>query len=91
MITALIQEPVQAAIGEKRVTLFCPSWQAYQAIAGALGKRRSARLTFDRDKLEVMMPLEIHEFARAMFEVFVRNLAMELGMDLRLIQPRRLG
>jgi Uma2 family endonuclease len=83
MVTALVQELVQKAIGEKRVTLYCADWDGYRAIASALAERRSARLTFDRGVLEVVMPLEIHEFARAMFEVFVRALVMELGMDLK--------
>ncbi len=83
MVTTLIEELVQIAIGEKRVTLYCPSWDAYRTIALALGEGRSARLTYDRNVLEVVMPLEIHEFARAMFEVFVRALVMELGMGLK--------
>ena len=83
MVTALIKEAIPEAIGEKRVTLYCASWEAYRAIAQALGEGRSARLTYDHNVLEVVMPLEIHEFARAMFEVFVRNLVMELGMGLK--------
>ncbi len=83
MVTTLVQEQTQVAIGEKRVTLHCAGWDGYRAIAIALGEGRSARLTFDRGVLEVVKPLEIHEFARAMFEVFVRALVMELGMDLK--------
>ncbi|MFM7888421.1 MAG: Uma2 family endonuclease [Pseudanabaena sp.] len=82
MVRTLIKEPVQAAIGEKRVTLNCDSWAEYQRIAQALGDR-PVRLTFDGIRLEIVMPLELHEFARAMIEVFVRVLVMEFDFNLK--------
>ncbi len=82
MTMTLVKEPIQAPIGEKRLTLNCDSWAEYQQIALALGDRR-VKITFDGNRLEIVMPLELHEFARVMFEQFVRILVMELGLNIK--------
>lgn len=55
MVRMLIKEPVQAAIGEKRVTLSCDSWDEYQRIVQAVGDR-PVRLSFDGNRVEIVMP-----------------------------------
>jgi Uma2 family endonuclease len=69
--------------GEKRVTLRHLTWQAYQQILHALPQTRSARLTYDRGTLEITMPLEDHEFATRLIELFIRILVVELGLKIK--------
>jgi Uma2 family endonuclease len=90
MITTLIKEPVQAAIGEKRVTLNCDSWAEYQRIAQVLGDR-PVRLTFDGNRLEIVMPLELHEFAVRLIERFIIILVTELDLPLKTMGSTTLG
>lgn len=71
------------AIAEKRMTFHGLSWQAYKQIANALSASRRARLTYDNGTLEIVMPLELHEFSRTMFELFVRILVFELGLKVK--------
>lgn len=54
---------VQAATGEKRVTLHNVSWEAYEKILEALETKRSAQLGYYKGTLEIMSPLEEHESA----------------------------
>lgn len=70
-------------LGEKRVSLRGLTWQAYQQILHALPQSRSARLTYDCGILEITMPLESHEFALRMIEVFIRILVFEMGMKIK--------
>ena len=70
-------------IGEKRVTLYGLTWQAYQQILTALPQTRAARLTYDRGTLEISMPLEEHEFSGRLIERFILILVVELGMKLK--------
>ena len=56
MVATLVQELVQSAIGEKRVTLHCAGWDGYRAIAIALGEGQSARLTFGRTITDELFP-----------------------------------
>jgi len=70
-------------MGEKRVTLRGLTWQSYQQILHALPQSRGARLTYDRGVLEITMPLEDHEFALRLIELFVRILVGEMGMKLK--------
>ncbi|MBW4623167.1 MAG: Uma2 family endonuclease [Cyanosarcina radialis HA8281-LM2] len=70
-------------IGEKRVIFNHLNWQAYQQILHALGQTRSARLTYDRGRLEISMPLESHEFARELIGLFIRILVVEMGLKIK--------
>lgn len=69
--------------GEKRVALRSLTWQAYQQILHALPQSRAARLTYDRGTLEITMPLEDHEFAIRLIELFIRILVVEMGMKIK--------
>jgi Uma2 family endonuclease len=75
--------PSPPAIGEKRVTFHHLNWQSYQQILHALPQSRSARLTYDRGILEITMPLEDHEFAVRLIELFIRTLVVEMGLKIK--------
>lgn len=83
MLTTAPSSTIPRPVGEKRVTFHHLNWQAYQQILQALGDNRSARLTYDRGVLEITVPLEEHEFARALIEVFIRILAVEMGLKIK--------
>lgn len=68
---------------EQRVVFRNLSWENYQQILAALGNKRSSRLTYDRGTLEITMPLEEHENAVRMVEVFIRILVVELGLKIK--------
>ena len=70
-------------IGEQRVTLCGLTWHAYQQILHALPQSRAARLTYDRGVLEITMPLEDHEFALRLIELFIRILVFEMGLKIK--------
>jgi len=78
--TAIAQLPVP---GEKRVTLHGLTWDGYLKILDALPQSRAARLTYDQGMLEITMPLENHEFALRIIELFIRILVVELGMKIK--------
>ena len=68
---------------EQRVVFHNISWQKYEQILEALGEDRAARLTYDRGTLEIAMPLEEHENASRLIELFVRILVEELGLEIK--------
>lgn len=76
-------QKLETAIAEKRMTFHGLSWQAYKQIANALSESSRARLTFDDGTLEIVMPLEFHEFSRILFGRFVYILAVELGLSIK--------
>ena len=70
-------------LGERRVALGGITWEGYQQILHALPQSRGALLTYDRGTLEITMPSESHEFARALIGVFIRVLVFEMGMNMK--------
>ena len=68
---------------EQRVVFHNLSWENYQQILTALGNKRSSRLTYDRGTLEITMPLETHENALRLIEVFIRTLVEEFGLKIK--------
>lgn len=77
-------------VGEQRVTLHNITWQGYQAMLQALPERRAARLTYDRGKLEIVMPLETHEQGCELIGLFIRILVVEMGLKLKSLRSTRL-
>lgn len=69
--------------GEQRVTFRGLNWQSYQQILQALPHRRTARIVYDCGTLEITMPLEDHEFALRLIELFIRILVLEMGLKLK--------
>jgi Uma2 family endonuclease len=78
-----MMQKLEKAIGEKRMTFHGLSWQAYKQIANALNESSSARLTYDDGTLEIVMPLEIHEFSSILFGRFIYILVVELGLSIK--------
>ena len=83
MVTSAPTTQPASALGEKRVTLRGLDWQAYQQISQALPQTRAARFTYDRGALEITMPLEDHEFAVRLIELFIRILVVERGLKIK--------
>jgi Uma2 family endonuclease len=63
---------------EKRVTLSGVSWQQFETLLEELGSERTARLTYDRGKLELMTPLEEHERCSRLIESLILVIADEM-------------
>ena len=70
-------------LAEKRVSLHDISWQTYETISNALGDRRSPRLTYYQDTLEIMTPLESHESASDLIGDFIKILVEEVGLNIK--------
>jgi Uma2 family endonuclease len=84
MATSLEHSPLtQPKTGEKRVVFHGLNWQRYQQILQALGEHRSARLTYDEGTLEITMPLEDHDYAVRLIELFIRVLVVEMGLKIK--------
>lgn len=83
MVTTPIKLNPTKLIGEQRVIFHGLSWDNYLQIFQALPQRRSSRLTFDGKTLEITMPLEEHEFALRLIELFIRILVVEMGMKIK--------
>ncbi|MCS6811995.1 MAG: Uma2 family endonuclease [Cyanobacteria bacterium] len=87
-----IAPPVpQEHFGEQRVTLYGLTWQAYQQILQVLPESRAARLTYDRGTLEIVMPLEHHEYASELIGLFIRILVGEMGLKLKSLRSTTLN
>ena len=70
-------------IAETRIAFHAMTWQGYQQILQALPQSRAARLVYDRGTLEIVMPSELHEFARELIGLFIRILVAELGLAIK--------
>ncbi|MBW4418777.1 MAG: Uma2 family endonuclease [Myxacorys californica WJT36-NPBG1] len=67
---------------ERRVMLPGVSWQQFETLLGELGTSRTARLTYDRDKLEMMTPLEEHDRCNRLIETLLLVVAEEADIPL---------
>ena len=81
--TPIIKPNIVTPVGEQRVVFHRLSWDDYLQIFNALPQRRNSRLTYDSETLEITMPLEDHEFAIRLIELFIRILALEMCMKLK--------
>lgn len=82
--------PSQKLLAEQRLILHNISWNAYETILEALDEHRSAHLTYDRGRLEIMVPLEPHESASDLIGLFIRILAEELDVNLKSLRSTTL-
>lgn len=73
----------EITLAEQRVVFHNISWQAYEQILAALGEGRSSRLIYDQGTLEITMPLEEHESATRLIELFIRILVEEFGLKIK--------
>jgi len=79
----IVPQPLAQPVGERRVVLRDLDWQRYQMIRQAIGEHRSVQFVYDQGLLEITMPLEDHEFAVRMIELFIRVLVVETGLKLK--------
>ncbi len=91
MVVTPLKLEVPDPIGEKRVTLRGLTWQAYQQILHALPQNRGTRFTYDQGILEITMPLEDHEFALRLIELFIRILVLEMGLKIKTMGSTTIG
>lgn len=70
-------------VGEQRVLLRGLSWEDYLQILAVLPQSRGSRLTFDDGVLEIVVPLEDHEFAGRLIERFILTLVELAGLRLK--------
>ncbi len=90
-VAPLVSQPVPQPVGEKRLLFHSLDWQRYQALREMLCQargvssleNRNIRFTYLQGKLEVTVPLEIHEFSTRLIEVFIRILVVEFGMKVK--------
>lgn len=90
-VAPLVSQPVAQPVGEKRLLFHSLTWQRYQTLRETLCRDRGAsplenrniRFTYLEGKLEVTMPLEIHEFSARLIELFIRILVVEFGMKVK--------
>ena len=73
----------EITLAEQRVVFYNISWQNYQQILAALGQNRSSRLIYDQGTLEITMPLEEHESATRLIELFIRILVVESNLKMK--------
>lgn len=81
MVTTL--RPPDLTFGEQRVTFHDLSWAQYQQILSALPQTRAARLVYSCGTLEISTPLEDHEQASELINIFIRVLVLEMGLKLK--------
>jgi Uma2 family endonuclease len=67
----------KSVISEKRIVLPKVSWQKLEAVVTELGNEREVHLTFDRGKLEMMTPLEVHSRGDRLLESLLLVVADE--------------
>ncbi|MEL7511704.1 MAG: Uma2 family endonuclease [Cyanobacteria bacterium J06554_3] len=77
------QPKSESPTGEQRVVFNGISWAQYQQILTALPPSRAARLVYACGTLEISMPLEDHEQASEMINIFIRVLVLEMGLKLK--------
>ena len=70
---------------EKRIVLPGVSWQQFETLLDELGQNRTARLTYDRGKLEMMTPLEEHERCSRLIESLMLVVGDEMEMQINSI------
>lgn len=75
--------PVAVAPAEQRLTLYNISWDVHKNFLIAFGEHRAARLTYDQEVLEFMVPLEAHESPSDLVGVFIRTLVEESGHNIK--------
>jgi Uma2 family endonuclease len=82
-MVSIATKPSNISLPEQRVVFHNISWQGYEQILAALGDNRSSRLIYDQGTLEITMPLEEHERATRLIELFIRILVEEMGLKIK--------
>ncbi|MEP7339125.1 MAG: hypothetical protein ABI977_15420, partial [Acidobacteriota bacterium] len=63
------------------------AWSEYERLLAELGARYRARVSYDRGKLEINLPLPIHEYLKVCFSYLLHPLTEELEMDVEGLGP----
>lgn len=74
---------IEMLLAEKRVTLNHVSWESYEKILDALGDRRTARLTYYQETLEIVTSLEEHESVSDRFGILIHILTKKLNLNIK--------
>ncbi|OKH14661.1 Uma2 family endonuclease [[Limnothrix rosea] IAM M-220] len=83
MVATPVKVDIPKPVGEKRVAFHGLSWDDYLQIFNALPQDRHSRLSFSDGTLEITVPLEDHEFALRLIELFIRLLVLEMGLKMK--------
>lgn len=67
---------------EKRVVLSGVNWQKFETLLQELGQNRTARMTYDRGKLEMMTPLEEHDRCARLLESLILVFAEAVNLPI---------
>lgn len=67
----------------QRVLLEDVTWTELEAILEELGEHRAARIAYDRGMLEIMAPLQEHEYDKEIISDLVKALLEELDIEFR--------
>jgi Uma2 family endonuclease len=65
----------------QRVILTDVNWSAFETILQELGEKRTSRIAYIRNQLEIRMPLPEHEFDKEMLGDMVKILLEELDIE----------
>ena len=58
------------------------SWEEYEKLVAELGARAGVRVSYEQGKLEIHMPLPIHEFIKSFIADLMRALTDELELEM---------
>jgi Uma2 family endonuclease len=65
----------------QRLVLRDVTWSEFEAILAELGDRRPTRIAYDREILEIVMPLPEHEYIKEIVSDLLKALMEELELD----------
>jgi len=66
---------------EGKILLHNVSWDEFENILIEMGETRGSRIAYDQGTLEIVMPLQEHEYFKEIISLLVQDLADELEMD----------
>jgi Uma2 family endonuclease len=90
MVSTTNSQPALRSLPESRVSLLV-DWAAYQDISRILGENSSIHLTYYNGILEIMAPLEEHEWSSGLIGQFIEILTEELNLNLKTMESTTLS
>ncbi|MDF0554483.1 Uma2 family endonuclease [Kamptonema sp. UHCC 0994] len=66
---------------EGKILLHNVSWDEFENILIEMGETRGSRIAYDRGTLEIVMPLQKHEYFKEVISDLIKDLAEELDLD----------
>jgi Uma2 family endonuclease len=86
----MLLEPPPRQVGEKRLTFQNLNWSAFKQAQTLLSQGARTRFSYSNGVLEISMPLESHERFALLFELFIRVLVVEMGLNVKSMRSTRL-